>query len=348
MKVKQDTTLFTVLTGSRLYGTHNESSDYDYKAVALPALADLLLNKKFSNRKERPEGLKDGDKMLAGEAETEYLPLQTFMQDFYEGQTYALEVAFAVTQGLHRHPLGVADDPEAWRKHYAAVEVMHSLVERFLTNNVKKMVGYAVTQARMYGLKTRRYTAVKEFTDHLRVSFSNVESMQQHRVGDTPQLLAEVLSMEYVVQTEIENARGGSEMAPALDVAGKKFPFTNTWYSVYKSMMGTLDAYGARVKQFDGEGTDWKALSHALRVTEQVLELSEFGTLTFPRPNAEYLKAVKEGRLELESVTDVLNAQFERVDEVVARSVLKERTPALDAEFEEFKMRVVLDLYGLK
>ena len=96
MKAQKETTLFKVLTGSRLYGTHTKYSDFDYKAVVLPHLETLLMNIQVTNRKEKPEGLKAGDKMIAGESETEYLPIQVFLNDFLAGQTYALEIAFAV------------------------------------------------------------------------------------------------------------------------------------------------------------------------------------------------------------------------------------------------------------
>src|SRR6478609_1788353 len=101
MKVDKELVFMTIPTGSRLYGTDTPESDYDFKAIVLPALDDLLLNKKLTNRKEKPEGHGPQDKMTAGGTETEYLPLQVFLDDFFSGQTYALEIAFAVSQGFH-------------------------------------------------------------------------------------------------------------------------------------------------------------------------------------------------------------------------------------------------------
>ena len=135
MKASKEKVLFKVLTGSRLYGTFTAESDYDYKAVVLPPLETLLMNIKVTNRKEKPEGKGQNAKMLAGETETEYLPLQVFLDDFFAGQTYAIEVAFAAAQGLTE-----TKDPfvETWMK---------DMIDRFLTKNVKKMVGYAVLAA---------------------------------------------------------------------------------------------------------------------------------------------------------------------------------------------------------
>lgn len=354
MKAQKETTLFSVLTGSHLYGTAGPNSDFDYKAVVLPKLDDLLLNKKVTNRKEKPEGLKAGDKMLAGETETEYLPLQVFFDDFFNGQTYALEVAFAVVQGLHEVPgvNGEKDNRFAYQQ-----RMMTELVDRFLTSNVKKMVGYAVAQSRMYGLKTERYTSLKEFLDTVYMYFDktmfselSVETKMRHTRlnSDVHELLLRtVLTLPHVKEVQVFNARGGKETSPGLEVAGKQFPLTNSWHTVYSSLKGTLTNYGERVKQFDGEGVDWKALSHAMRITEQVLELSRTGTLVFPRPNADFLRAVKNGEVSLDEATAYLDTAFSMVDEAVSKSVLRERTPELEKEFEAFKLKELKALYGL-
>lgn len=101
------------------------------------------------------------------------------------------------------------------------------------------------------------------------------------------------------------------------------------------------------MKEFSGEGVDWKALSHAVRITEQVLELCSTGKMTFPRPNADFLRDMKNGKMTLEEATDYLNIQFVKVDDAVANSVLRTRTPELDEEFEKWKVKELSALYGL-
>lgn len=361
MKMSKETMLFRVLTGSRLYGTDTPSSDYDYKAVCLPGLDELLLNTKLVNRKEKPEGVGAGDKMLAGETESEYLPLQVFFDDFFSGQTYALEVAFAVMQGLHETP---GKNGEKVNRHLYQQKLMTELVEKFLTRNVKKMVGYAVSQSKMYGLKTQRYTSIKQFVETVQEYFETTmlsgfdlgntprskaaaNMMSVLRVQDTPHLLEKLLKLEHVKETTIMNARGGQEESAAIEVCEKKFPLSNTWQTVVSSMNATLEKYGARVKEFDGEGVDWKALSHAIRITEQVLELSFEGKLTFPRPNAKFLLAVKNGEVPLEKATAYLNEAFAKVDEAVTASVLREKTPELAEEFRKWKLEKLYAIYGL-
>lgn len=332
MKVKPETALFTSPFGSHLYGTSGPTSDIDLKVVCLPSLDHLLLNKQLTNRKVKPGG--DHQKLAPGDTEIEYLPLQVFLDDYFNGQTYAMEVAFAALQGktdINPHNL-------AWVK---------DLVENFTTRNIDKMVGYAVAQSRTYGLKTQRYTAMREVVEAIESSESKLEEGLETRIKDTPDLLCHLQSMDHVNMTMIENSMGGSALAPAIEVCGKKFPLTNQWGTMLRSLRKSLLTYGERVKKFDGEGVDWKALSHAIRITEQVVELSRCGFMKFPRPNAGFLKAVKEGRIPLDDATDYLTQCFNEVDLAVEKSVLRERTPALEERFECFKLALLRDLYNL-
>lgn len=331
MKVKPETALFKVPHGSHLYGTNGPESDEDFKVVCLPSLDTLLLNTKVTNRKVKPSGA--GEKQQAGDVETEYVPLQVFMDDFFNGQTYALEIAFAVTQGKYE------DLGKVWGNFY----MCKHMLDNFLTKSVDKMVGYAVAQSRLYGLKTERYNTLKTVVE----TIDRLTPLEGTKVEEHTHLLAAVLQLDHVQKCMIENARGGSELAPAIDVCGKKFPYTNTWATVRKSLQKSLDNYGDRVKMYDGEGVDWKALSHAIRITEQVLELSEHGVMTFPRPNAEFLRAVKLGQVPLQVAMDYLTECFNKVDSAVEKSVLKERTDRLAEEFTEWKVQTLRSFYLL-
>lgn len=346
MKVKKETTLFTVLTGSHLYGTATDASDFDYKSVCLPALDDLLLNKKITNRKEKPEGLSPGDKMVARGVETEYLPLQVFFNDFLDGQTYALEVAFAVRQNLHSVPF-----EDAIIDHYDVSRMINELIDNFLTNNVQKMVGYAVSQSKAYGLKTQRYTSMSEVLRILnewgREHVVDNQSRENLTFSATPDLVEKLLELPHVKMTEVMNAAGGNEPAPAIEICGKKHHLTSRIVTVVKSLEKSLGNYGERVKQFDGEGVDWKALSHAIRITEQVLELTTEGTLTFPRPSAETLATIKAGEMSLEEATEYLNRAFSKVDDAISTSVLRQRDEALENEFQNWKLKVLKELYDV-
>ena len=325
MKVKKETKLFTVPFGSHLYGTNVEGSDHDYKVVCLPSLDTLLLNKKLVNRQEAVEG-------TDGKVEYEFLPLQVLLDDFFNGQTYALEVVHAALQ----------DKVTVFSDNHGLIELMLTELTKFTTSGVEKMVGYAVSQSRKYGLKTERYTSLKNCCTILSAGGVEWHGQTLEQVAGT---VAALLKLPHVKPAQLENAAGGSELAPAIDICGKKFPLTNTVGTVIKSLEKSLDTYGDRVKQFDGEGIDWKALMHAIRITEQVLELAQTGRIVFPRPNASYLRAVREGKFELEQVLSYLTWCFNSVESATSSSTLAPRTSELEEKFTSWKLGWLRRLY---
>lgn len=345
MKANKEMALFTVLTGSRLYGTNTENSDFDYKCVVLPPLDTLLMNTKVSNRKEKPEGKQAGDKMLAGEVETEYLPLQVFLDDFYQGQTYALEMVSAILQ--HRatgkmHDIVSVHASQSSDDFEMLLDMFQELKDMFLNNNVKKMVGYAVGQSQKYGLKTQRYTSLSKAVDFLKTYHD-----QSLPIGKDPSIEATLITLEHVKPSMVATGKDGTVHAPALDVCGKKFPLTNKVETVLASLQGLLDGYGERVKQFDGEAIDWKALSHAHRITGQILELSRYGTLAFPADSKDYLYDLKSGHIPLEVAMANLEYVFNQIDDAVANSALPTRDAEMDKRFAEWKLSKLRKLYGV-
>ena len=356
MRVDKELMMIRIVTGSRLYGTYGPHSDYDYKAIVLPSIDSLLLNKKLVNRKEKPVGVGPQDKMLAGETETEYLPLQIFFDDFFNGQTYALEIAFAVKQGLHEsfdwsRSTGTVPSKNL---HQYDQQMMSELIDKFLTRNVKKMMGYAISQARLYGVKTERYSAVKavvdvlNFNEAIDAAYYNPAEKASLTLSGRPDIVDRLLKIPHVKLIELLTGDGGDTKVPGIDITGKQYPLTNKIVTVKKSIENVLSQYGERVKEFDGEGVDWKALSHAIRIVEQVLELSTTGVLTFPRPNADYLRRVKAGEVQLAAATEYMNKIFSEAEFVVDNSVLQERTPALEEQFEKWKLVQLRGMYRLK
>lgn len=345
MKIQKETALFQVPFGSHLYGTSTPTSDLDAKVVCLPSFEDMIMLRRIENRVVKPDGYVEGEKMKAGEAEYEFIPLQIFLDHFYEGQTYALEIANAVINDMHvtleyeYGELGVTGDSlfiKSW---------MQTLVDRFLTRDVKKMVGYARSQSQLYGLKTERYNTLLQIAEFIRENFD--EKSIKLKLKDLPISMGVLLSFEHVSQTEIMNGQGGKVAVPGIELNGKQFALTTSWREILSSVEKTLKSYGNRVKDHTGEPTDWKALSHAIRIGEQIIDILELGHIEFPRPNAAFLLEVKQGKVPLQDATDYLTDLFNRVEGAVEKSQLPEKTPELTEEFEQFKLDLLRQYYRL-
>jgi len=79
-------------------------------------------------------------------------------------------------------------------------------------------------------------------------------------------------------------------------VCGKKMPFTSSIKSAREIAQRLVNDYGQRALQAErSEGIDWKALSHAVRVGREALELLHTGKITLPLPYAAEILAIKQG-----------------------------------------------------
>lgn len=332
--------LFSSPFGSHLYGTATETSDIDTKTVVLPSFEDLIMNYRLANWVEKPDGWTEGQKMNAGKEEIEYIPLQVFLDHFYEGQTYAIEIAFAVLQDLTPHVQHVPE--KAFLK-----EWLQELVNRFLTNDIEKMVGYAVAQSRIYGLKNGRYNNLVELDALITSHFKGIEPKDRGRLGDTPEFIQHLVDNEYVQHAEVLNARGGTDSAPAIEIDAKLHTLTTSWQTFQNIIQKMLEKYGARVKDNTGEAVDWKAMSHAVRITEQIISLATKKHLAFPVSNAPMLLDIKQGKLPYKEVKEYLDEQFGKIRTKIKQSNLPERTEQLDEEFREWKLNLLKKHYGL-
>lgn len=80
--------LVEMLHGSRLYGTHSDTSDYDYKGVALPSVKDLKLGiVPYGAAGPELERLIDEVEVLATVSELPDAPDEKWAYDFLERVT---------------------------------------------------------------------------------------------------------------------------------------------------------------------------------------------------------------------------------------------------------------------
>jgi len=119
-------------------------------------------------------------------------------------------------------------------------------------------------------------------------------------------------------------------LMPHLHVCGRKIPFgANVKFAkdVYSKI---LAAYGTRAHKahLDG-GKDWKALSHAVRVNHEALELLTTGKITFPRPERELLVKIKTKQIEFDVVSEMIEKGLADLTIAKETSTLREE-PNLD------------------
>ena len=294
------TTLVRMRFGSHLYGTVTEDSDTDYKGVFLPGWSQILLSqipKTVSHKTKRGKG-----KNTATDIDREAYSLHYFLKLACQGQTVALDMLHAPEEMCEvYHPV--------WRE----------LVGRrseFYTKNLDAFVGYARRQAAKYGIRGSR---LQEAQAVYEILLSHVGWREASRLEDVWELLPR---SEHVHDVE-PDPKGVAQ----IQVCGRKYSARTPIEGAAHSIGRYVQAYGERARlAAENKGIDWKAVSHAIRAACQVREILTAGTITFPRPEADFLRGIKMGQFDYQTEAGPkLEELMAEVEALAAASTLPEK-----------------------
>lgn len=353
--------LFTTLYGSGLYGTKTPTSDRDLKHIVLPPLNDLLLGKRIDNKVKKTNTVAN-TRNGVDDVDEEFITLQTFARHFIEGQTYAIELAFAI-DGNHaeqtfydpRGPVGMfktGHGKSAITKPMVKIrnisfedyeyetpfiiEFIRELREKFLTSNIKAMMGYVVNQASLYSFKGERLNVTREAMAIFKLA---ADARTGDKVGDIlyedPWFALKTAELsikypKYFKQTVYDN--GGGDSAPCFTILEKVIPFSDRIEHSLRVLTTIESKYGARAEQASESNVDWKATMHALRIVDEGLQILSTHKLAFPfdQSYVDHLLSIRRGELPLDPIKEELSTKLDQLKEL-------ERTTTLPVCDEEFK-----------
>jgi hypothetical protein len=317
--------------GSHLYGTATPQSDIDLKSVYLPEAQDILLQRVKATIVITPPK-PPGQKNLPGEVDRETYSLQRFLGLLAEGQTMALDMLFAPESAMTMPPTPL------WREIQANA---HRLVSR----RAGAFLGYCRRQANTYGVKGSRVAATRKALGVLEEAEARLGGTA--KLGEVACELEALAAFEHIAIVSLP-ATGGGQLR-YLEVCDHKAPFTASIKNAREIVQRLLEDYGHRALQAEcNEGVDWKALSHAVRIGREAVELFKTGRIFLPRPDAAHLLRIKQGGLAYNAVTEEIEELLGEIENAAAGSSLPE-TP--DLEFiEELIIRAyagrVVSAYG--
>jgi RNA repair pathway DNA polymerase beta family len=299
--------------GSHLYGTDTAQSDIDLKSVYVPCARDILLQcvrPTIVLAPSRPPG----QKSAPGEVERETYSLQRFLGLLAEGQTMALDMLFAPDSAMTIPPAPL------WRE-------IQANAHRLVSKRASTFLGYCRRQANTYGVKGTRVAAARKALAVL--------SEGEARLGPAAKLSELAAELEALTTMEhigfAERPLPGGAMLRHLDVCDHKAPFTASIKTAREMVQRLAGDYGQRALQAErNEGVDWKALSHAVRIGREAIELFETGRIVFPLRYAAHLLKIKLGELPYVQVADEIERLLTEVEAAASASGLPE---AADREF---------------
>lgn len=310
-------TIVRIKFGSHLYGTATPASDVDFKSVFVPNARDILLQRvRGSISSQRPKA--EGEKNVAGEIDEEAYSIQRYLGLLAEGQTVALDVLFAPRWSMTTEP------SEEWRE-------IERNRHRLITRKSAAFVGYCRQQANKYGIKGSRIAAARLALELLSAELDSRGTTA--KLGEIePRVSALTITHEHMALLDIEGATDVNGVKRAVrhwEVCNRKMPFTQTIKSAGEVMRRIVEEYGHRARQAESNaGVDWKALSHAVRVARQAIELLNTGSVVFPRPDAAHLLAIKTGSLSYQRVAEEIDDLLPAVEQAAAVSTLPESADA--------------------
>jgi RNA repair pathway DNA polymerase beta family len=296
--------IYLALQGSRLYGTFRADSDYDLRGVFLPSLIDLL-----DSRQKDALSFSLQDETL-GHCEITLWSFPFWLRLLHSGDTNATDLYFSST-----HPNGVwleTDELKHFRSKYTAKD--------FLPKDLKGMRGYVRSQALKYGAKGKHFqagqfvldAALKFNKDH---PDSKVRAFWSDFVGSSE---GRIVLRDFADDVRLIKTPDNRD---ALSVLEKIFYLESPLHLMVSSLTPIVNAYGHRARAAL-EGADWKALSHSVRVLDEVIELHQTGQVMFPLKHAELLAKVKRGELSQDEVVAMLEELEQEASQAEISSIL--------------------------
>lgn len=348
--------LYETEFGSKLYGTNTPLSDTDIKIVYLPTLKDLMMGKGLKNKAESTGS--DNSKNNKDDLDIEYIPLQVLAEDFVGGQTYALEIVFAALSP--DHVLETVHDE-------MFIDFCKEISKKFMTSNVKGMIGYAVGQTHKYGIKGSRLGAVNKFKELLLEVLDEVKTRAFQQKDISEGEFGEIIKSTRLNETTL------LEKVKALDSLNAKYCFITTAEGPNKEPKEVISliekiffhdirlpeaisrtekmikGYGGRAKDAEkNKGIDWKAVSHAIRITREAFDVLTYHNLSFPFDEewSEHLKEIKAGNIPWKDVENELASLMSTVDEAKEQTDLEPMTfERKEKEFMPWLHNKLVEIY---
>lgn len=305
--------LVKMMFGSHVYGTSLPTSDRDFKGVFLPDAQALIMQRAAKHLKNSTKK-NDSVRNTAEDIDDEMFSYQTYMELIRQGQTVALDMLFTP----ERFYCSDVEVSPLWRE---IVDNRSQLIHK----GTNAFVGYTKAQASKYGNKGDRLAALNLFMNAMKDWDGHKE------LGEYADEIATLLQTVNPKEAEViliptPNGLKETRDVPHLSLANKKVGYTCSVEYARQVWQLALDKYGHRAKLAEAnEGIDWKATMHAVRIAAEAKELLLTGHITFPRPEANLLLAIRQGQLPYKQVEELIDQGLLDIKEAELNSKLAQK-----------------------
>lgn len=323
--------VYVTKSGSKLYGTDTEKSDTDYKGIFIPTKKSVLLKQDVDNYTKDTNNSKE--KNSAEDVDFSIHSIYAFFNQLSKSETGAVDVLFSMFK----------EDSIAFQEKEFTTLIKENY-EIFLNRNMKSFIGYALGQTKKFGIKGARYDELDSFYNEMK---KDLEYFSEDKLETKFPLFENYIknnNTKYIKMVEANGPKSNGiyKMEPYISVLGKLFHGRVTVEYFLERIEKLYNQFGNRTKSIaeTKTKTDYKALSHSLRIALEVEELLETGFIKFPLKDADKIREIKMGNAVFEDVVEEVQDVLAHVDELLLNSDLPE-------ESNRTKMNeIILELLG--
>lgn len=259
--------LLKSISGSRLYGTNRANSDQDYIEILAPKFGTIL-----TGGGEKSAHIQHH---LTGEDIHQHT-LHAFIMQVSGGAMINMEALYAPTFAI----IGTA---------HPIIEYIRDTAQHFIDPNLPKAVGFCTNMLNTYASNP---------WDRVEYLSNMLAYIRQHHPENTPK------GLDTVVQTFIVQSSDSHTTPPTIEqkdervnlhLYGRLIDLNQGPRHLVSILESIHKRYRRQIDQRDTASADrTKGLMHAVRIAEQIQEYRADSRITFPRPNAEELRAIRE------------------------------------------------------
>jgi len=328
--------VYVTASGSKLYGTDTELSDTDYKGIFIPTKRSVLLKNDLPHYTLNSNNSKE--KNSSDDIDFQLHSIYTWFNGLKKSETGSVDILFSMWHS-----------PSTVYENTKFTNLMKNKYNIFLNKNVKSFIGYALGQTKKFGIKGARYSELDKFVK-LFADWTNEHinsKMDENGSWDILKDLINKQNYKYIKFVKAAGPKGSNHYnneIEYLSVLGKLFSGNVTNQYVNERIVKLYDQFGNRTKTVANTAskTDFKALSHALRVALETEELLKSNFIKFPLKDSKLIKDVKLGLIDVSQVIDNVQQILENVDVLLENSLLPEN---VNEEIVNTLLLEILDVY---
>lgn len=286
--------LYATQFGSILYGTTIEGrSDIDIRGIFLPNINEVLLGK-AAERLHYSTGNAHA-RNTSADIDIDLCSLNKWLLNLLpQGDIGALDLLFSPTNKT----CVIYCEPFMERIFQNSHEFINLHGQKSYTN-------YSMRQAKKYGIQGSWLGTIKKVCEWLEnLKWGAGDGLEMH-LND---LIANCANDKYCFPI-----RCGKEKSVA--ICGKTYPASWSMEEFSNHIHAIYDKFGTRAKAaMAGRDLDWKALSHAVRALDQVIELNSEGSIHFPLKNTMEIMKIKKGLFSWPEVEKIIIEKLQEAE----------------------------------